>query len=98
MSPADIGPIDISLPTGEPDTEPEEESGFGNIGRVMQVFCIARIMRIFKLVRCSVGLQSIAQTVKTSLKDLGLLFMLVGMVMLVFGSLAYYIENGQEET
>ena len=49
MPPADIGPIDTSLPTGQPDTEPEEESGFGNIGRVMQVFRIARIMRIFKL-------------------------------------------------
>ena len=55
-------------------------------------------MRIFKLARRSVGLQSIAHTVRTSWKDLGLLFMLVGMGMLVFGSLAYYIENGQEDT
>ena len=98
MPPADIGPLDTSLPTIQPDTEPEEESGFGNVGRVMQVFRIARIMRIFKLARRSVGLQSIAHTVKTSWKDLGLLFMLVGMGMLVFGSLAYYIENGEEET
>ena len=64
----------------------------------MQVFRIARIMRIFKLARRSVALHSIAHTVKTSWKDLGLLFMLVGMGMLVFGSLAYYIENGEEET
>ena len=33
-----------------------------------QVFRIARIMRIFKLARRSVGLQSIAYTVKTSYK------------------------------
>ena len=39
-----------------------------------------------------------AHTVKTSWKDLGLLFMLVGMGMLVFGSLEYYIENGEEDT
>ena len=78
--------------------EEEEEGGFGNVGRVMQVFRIARIMRIFKLARRSVGLQSMAHTVKTSWKDLGLLFMLVGMGQLVFGSLLYYIESGEEET
>merc|ERR1712080_586360 len=78
--------------------EEEEGSGFGGIGRIMQVFRIARIMRIFKLARRSVGLQSIAYTVKTSYKDLGLLFSLVFMGMLVFGSLAFYIENGEEDT
>ena len=35
---------------------------------------------------------------KTSWKDLGLLFLLVGMGMLVFGSLEYYIENEEEGT
>ena len=85
--------LDPAVPTPE-----EEESGFGNVGRIMQVFRIARIMRIFKLARRSVGLQSIAHTVKTSWKDLGLLFMLVGMGMLVFGSLEYYIENEEENT
>ena len=55
-------------------------------------------MRIFKLARRSVGLQAMAHTVRTSWKDLGLLFMLVGMGMLVFGSLLYYIENNVEDT
>ena len=55
-------------------------------------------MRIFKLARRSVGLQSIAHTVRTSWKDLGLLFSLVAMGMLVFGSLEYFIENDQEDT
>ena len=55
-------------------------------------------MRIFKLARRSVGLQSIAHTVRTSWKDLGLLFSLVAMGMLVFGSLEYFIENDQEAT
>merc|ERR1719186_393905 len=93
-----MGPVDDNLPTEPPRMEEEEESGFGNVGRIMQVFRIARIMRIFKLARRSVGLQSIAHTVRTSWKDLGLLFMLVGMGMLVFGSLEYYIENGEEDT
>ena len=55
-------------------------------------------MRIFKLARRSVGLQSIAHTVRTSWKDLGLLFSLVAMGMLVFGSLEYFIEHDQEDT
>ena len=71
--------------------EEEEEGVFGNFSRIMQVFRIARIMRIFKLARRSVGLQAMAHTVRTSWKDLGLLFMLVGMGMLVFGSLEYFI-------
>merc|ERR1719320_1598488 len=82
-------------PTPTPE---EEESGFGGVGRIMQVFRIARIMRIFKLARRSVGLQSIAHTVRTSWKDLGLLFSLVAMGMLVFGSLEYFIENDQPDT
>lgn len=94
----EMGPVDESLPTVPPGMEEEEESGFGNVGRIMQVFRIARIMRIFKLARRSVGLQSIAHTVRTSWKDLGLLFMLVGMGMLVFGSLEYFIENEEEGT
>ncbi len=46
----------------------EEDGGIGEVGRIMQVFRIARIMRIFKLARRSVGLQSIAYTVRTSWK------------------------------
>ena len=102
----DMGPRDPLMATTTMDPlvnstlimEEEEDSGFGNIGRVTQVFRIARIMRIFKLAKRSVGLQSIAHTVKTSWQDLGLLFLLVGMGMLVFGSLQYYIESGQEDT
>merc|ERR1719397_1071538 len=94
-----MDPPDLNPPTGDgPPQAQEEEGGFGNVGRIMQVFRIARIMRIFKLARRSVGLQSIAHTVKTSWKDLGLLFLLVGMGMLVFGSLEYYIENMEEGT
>ena len=61
---------------------------------MMQVFRIARIMRIFKLAKRSVGLQSIAFTVKTSYKDLGLLFSLVFLGALVFESLEYNSISG----
>ena len=55
-------------------------------------------MRVFKLARRSVGLQSIVYTVKASYKDLGLLFSLVFMGMLVFGSLLYFVENEMPDT
>ena len=55
-------------------------------------------MRIFKLARRSVGLQSMAHMFRTSWKDIGLLFSLVLMGMLLFGSLGYYLENGEEGT
>ena len=87
----------LTTPLPNPEEEVEEEK-WGEMGNIMQVFRIARIMRIFKLARRSVGLQSIAHTVRTSWKDLGLLFMLVGMGMLVFGSLEYFIENEEPET
>ena len=98
----DLGPPtdngDLVTTTVGPEEEEGEESALGNVGKIMQVFRIARIMRIFKLAKRSVGLQSIAYTVRTSYKDLGLLFSLVFMGMLVFGSLEYYTENEEEDT
>ena len=109
----DFGPLPSTTPsTASPESqlarlvvnatvgpaEEEEDGVFGSFSRIFQVFRIARIMRIFKLARRSVGLQAMAHTVRTSWKDLGLLFMLVGMGMLVFGSLLYYIENDADTT
>ena len=62
------------------------------------MFRIARIMRIFKLARRSVGLQAIAHTMKSSYKELGLLLMFVGMGMLIFGSLCYFAEKDVEDS
>ena len=86
-----------SEPVGSEEEE-EEENLFADVGRIMQVLRIARMMRIFKLARRSVGLQSMAHTVRTSWKNLGLLFSLVVMGMLFFGSLEYFIENGEDDT
>ncbi|XP_023328907.1 potassium voltage-gated channel protein Shab [Eurytemora carolleeae] len=77
-------------------TTPEPESNeteFEDMSRVIQVFRIARIMRIFKLARSSTGLQAIAHTMKSSYKELSLLLLFVGMGMLIFGSLAYFVEK-----
>ena len=92
----------------------EEGAGFDDMSRILQVFRIARIMRIFKLARSSQGLQvrlkilesvwmfilsqAIAHTMKSSYKELSLLLLFVGMGMLIFGSLSYFVEKDAENT
>eukprot|EP00090_Calanus_glacialis_P031394 TRINITY_DN5178_c0_g1_i1.p1 TRINITY_DN5178_c0_g1~~TRINITY_DN5178_c0_g1_i1.p1 ORF type:complete len:553 (-),score=146.49 TRINITY_DN5178_c0_g1_i1:174-1682(-) len=76
----------------------EEGAGFDDMSRIVQVFRIARIMRIFKLARSSQGLQAIAHTMKSSYKELTLLLLFVGMGMLIFGSLCYFVEKDAENT
>jgi len=76
----------------------DEGAGFDDMSRIVQVFRIARIMRIFKLARSSQGLQAIAHTMKSSYKELSLLLLFVGMGMLIFGSLCYFVEKDAENT
>ena len=90
--------VDLQQVSAGAEEEEEGESGLGNAGRIMQVFRIARIMRVFKLARRSVGLQSMAYTVKNSWQDLFLLASLIMIGMLVFGSLEYFIEGEEEDT
>ena len=61
----------------------------------MQVFRIFKLARIFKLGRHSPGLQSIVHTIRQSLRELGLMLMLILIAGLTFASLCYFIE-GQE--
>ena len=62
LDPADVSALE------DVEGEGEEENMFTDVGRIMQVLRIAWLMRIFKLARRSVGLQSMAHTVKTSWK------------------------------
>lgn len=79
------------------EEEGEEGTNFDEMSRIIQVFRIARIMRIFKLARSSTGLQAIAHTMHSSYKELSLLLLFVGMGMLIFGSLCYFVEKDSNE-
>ncbi len=71
---------------------------FDNVRRIVQVFRIGRILRIFKLARHSTGLQAFAYTIRNSSKELGLLMLFIAMGVLIFSSLCYFAEKDEEDT
>jgi len=77
-----------------------ESSGGGSseeVRRILQVFRIMRIIRVFKLGRHSTGLQSLGFTLRQSYKELGLLMMFLAMAVLIFSSLAFFAECEQNK-
>ena len=81
--------------------------GQGDVSRTAQYFRLLkmarivktlRIIRIFKLARHSTGLQALGNTMKANYKELGLLFLLLGMGAIMFASLIFVFEKEDEET
>ncbi|XP_036361480.1 potassium voltage-gated channel subfamily A member 1 isoform X3 [Octopus bimaculoides] len=65
---------------------------------ILRVIRLVRVFRIFKLSRHSKGLQILGQTLKASLRELGLLifFLVIGVVL--FSSAVYFAEVDTEES
>ena len=57
------------------------------------IFRIMRILRIFKMVRHFVGLQSLVYTLHQAYKDLGLILIIVSVTVLMFSSLVFAFER-----
>lgn len=51
---------------------------------------------VFKLVRHFAGLQSLAYTLQQAYKELGLMMVLVGVAVLTFASLVFFVERDSE--
>jgi hypothetical protein len=71
---------------------------FNNIRRLLQVFRVIRIFRVFKLARHSIGLIALGYTFKKSYKELGMLVLFLTIAVLLFSSLAFYMEHEEDKT
>uniref|UniRef100_H2Z2T6 BTB domain-containing protein n=1 Tax=Ciona savignyi TaxID=51511 RepID=H2Z2T6_CIOSA len=90
-----IAPYFISLGTEEQATD---EDGKGMSLAILRVIRLVRVFRIFKLSRHSKGLQILGQTLKASMRELGLLifFLFIGVVL--FSSAVYFAEIDNEKS
>jgi len=89
--------LTLSIVKGSSDEE-LDDTYHDAMERIAQTFRIMRILRIFKLARHIIGLQTLALTLKNSYKELGLLMLVVIMGMLIFSGLAYVSERNEENT
>ena len=64
----------------------------GKAGKIIRLLRIMRIMRVFKMVRHFAGLQSLVYTLRQAYKELGLLFVIVIVAILLYTSLIFAIE------
>ena len=71
---------------------------FDDYRRIMTLLRIMLVLRIFKLVRFSPGLQSFALTLQRCSTELGLLLLYVAIGVVFFASLCFFAEKEEAET
>src|SRR6218665_3900104 len=65
---------------------------------ILRVIRLVRVFRIFKLSRHSKGLQILGQTIRASMRELGLLIFFLLICVILFSSAVYFAEADSQET
>ncbi|ROL43937.1 Potassium voltage-gated channel subfamily A member 1 [Anabarilius grahami] len=95
-----IIPYFITLGT-ELAEEPDGKEGKGEQATslaILRVIRLVRVFRIFKLSRHSKGLQILGQTLKASMRELGLLIFFLFIGVILFSSAVYFAEAEEKES
>ncbi|KAF7199145.1 potassium voltage-gated channel subfamily A member 10 [Nothobranchius furzeri] len=92
-----IIPYFVTLIT-ELATTPEENTGQNMSLAILRIIRLVRVFRIFKLSRHSKGLQILGQTLKASMRELGLLIFFLFIGVILFSSAIYFAEVDEPNT
>ncbi|CAJ1085112.1 potassium voltage-gated channel subfamily A member 10 [Xyrichtys novacula] len=79
-------------------TTPHENSGQNMSLAILRIIRLVRVFRIFKLSRHSKGLQILGQTLKASMRELGLLIFFLFIGVILFSSAIYFAEVDEPNT
>ncbi|XP_028266292.1 potassium voltage-gated channel subfamily A member 10 [Parambassis ranga] len=79
-------------------TTPQENSGQNMSLAILRIIRLVRVFRIFKLSRHSKGLQILGQTLKASMRELGLLIFFLFIGVILFSSAIYFAEVDDPNT
>ncbi|KAM9855236.1 potassium voltage-gated channel subfamily A member 10 [Aulostomus maculatus] len=79
-------------------TTAEESSGQNMSLAILRIIRLVRVFRIFKLSRHSKGLQILGQTLKASMRELGLLIFFLFIGVILFSSAIYFAEVDEPNT
>ncbi|XP_051469623.1 potassium voltage-gated channel subfamily A member 5-like [Apus apus] len=102
-----IIPYFITLGTELAHEQKQPGNGSGNGGggqqqamslAILRVIRLVRVFRIFKLSRHSKGLQILGQTLKASMRELGLLIFFLFIGVILFSSAVYFAEADDPES
>ncbi|XP_046882551.1 potassium voltage-gated channel subfamily A member 10 [Hypomesus transpacificus] len=94
-----IFPYFVTLVT-ELATTPDDDinSGQNMSLAILRIIRLVRVFRIFKLSRHSKGLQILGQTLKASMRELGLLIFFLFIGVILFSSAIYFAEVDEPQT